>query len=271
MARRWTAKEEYQLRRELQTLYVTQNKTIAEISKILGIKSNSVYDRLVRLGIPTQRHAKPFADNRRQDIFIPNRHTARLAEFFGIMLGDGHVSHFQTTVELGSKEEAYAIAVADIMEELFGCRPTIGVRANGYRTVYLGSVRLTTWLKKEGLVSNKVKAQVGVPAWICANDGYVRAFLRGFFDTDGSIYLLRYGIQISLTNHSLPLLRALHSMLISLEYAPSRLSTWRIYLTRRKDVLRFFREIHPRNPKHVSRFCSFIVMRRSDSGYSRRL
>lgn len=86
----------------------------------------------------------------------------------------------------------------------------------------------------------------------------MKKFLRGFFDTDGSVYKLKFGIQISFTNFSVPLLKSLQKMLIELGYKPSRISANKVYLTQIKDVKRFFEEITPANPKHQRRFIDFI-------------
>lgn len=166
------------------------------------------------------------------------------------MLGDGHVSRFQTAVSLGTKEYRYAEYVADLMHHLFATQPSIFISKKGYRTVCLSSSIIANWFIQEGLVPNKVAAQVDSPAWI-------RSFIRGFFDTDGSIYRLRFGRQIEFTNHSLPLLNSLQGMLITLGYKPSTVCGNRVYVTRRSDVDRFFAEIRPANAKHVERFLYF--------------
>lgn len=256
MARRWTIGEEKQYRKELQELYTRQNKTIREIGFILNVSEQGVFQRLRRLGIETKRKEKPHCNNQRTDIHIPQK-SAELAEFIGIMLGDGHISHFQTIVTLGTKEEKYVQHVASLMRRLFGIHPRILVRKTGHREVYIGSVAITGWLLDQGLVQNKVARQVTVPLWIFTRSEYMRACLRGFFDTDGSIYRLKFGIQISLTNRSLPLLLALQMMLKTLRYKPSEVSLFRVYLTRRDDVVRFFREIVPSNDKHNARFREF--------------
>lgn len=271
MARRWNKSEENKFRHELTNLYVKENKTIGQIAIILGVSESTVFQRLGRLGIESQPHLKDNYLRKPKYIYLPRNYSEDLAEFFGIMLGDGHVSHFQVVVTLGSKEELYIEYVSSLIERIFRSKPKISIRATGYRDVYLGSTLATSWLFKEGLVSDKVKAQVDIPEWIFTKSKFMERFLRGFFDTDGSVYKLKYGIQISLTNHSNPLLLSLHKMLFALRYKPSEISTHRIYLTKIKDLERFFSEIQPKNPKHIRRFEQFILMRRSDSGYSRGL
>jgi transposase len=58
MARKWTKDEEKEYRTELRQLYVAQNKSIGEISAILGIAEQTVFQRLNRLGIKTSPHLK---------------------------------------------------------------------------------------------------------------------------------------------------------------------------------------------------------------------
>lgn len=264
MARRWTIEEENKYREELWQLYSDQNMSIREAGVVLGIAEATVYDRLVRLGIPIMREAKARYNNRRSRdaIMIPEHRSAKLAEFFGIMLGDGHISHFQTIVTLGTKELEYVEYIANLMKELFGVQGRICRRANGYRDVYIGSVELTAWLKREGLVQNKVASQVDAPPWLFERCEYMQSFLRGFFDTDGSVYRLRFGRQIELTNLSVPLLYALHRMLTKLGYTPSKVSSCCVYLTRKGDVDRFFKEIQPANTKHLRRFVEMNLTRR---------
>ena len=55
MARHWTIQEENVKRKELYSLYSVQNKTIDEIGSIVGIAESTVFDRLVRLRIPSPR------------------------------------------------------------------------------------------------------------------------------------------------------------------------------------------------------------------------
>lgn len=272
MARRWTKEEENKYRSELCSLYIKKNKSLREISKMLGIPEPTIFKRLARLGIKTQPQLKKNYLKKRIDVKIPEKYSKDLAEFFGIMLGDGHISHFQVIVSLGNKEEEYAKYVKLLIEKIFKTNVKISLRGDGYRDVYLGSVEITSWLFRQGLVSNKVKSQVDVPLWIFSKNNFMESFLKGFFDTDGSVYKLRYGIQMSFCNRSLPILKSLQLMLKKLEYNPSRISSFNMYLTRRGDIKRFFEKIKPSNPKHVDRYLQIEnKLRRSDSGYSRRL
>lgn len=267
MVKKWSKKEEIFYRKELINLYTKNNKTINQISKILRISEKTVFQRMKRLGVESQPHLKKTYARKPRKTFIPD-YSYDLAEFFGIMLGDGHLTHFQVQINLGNKELKYAKYVSDLIFKIFKIRPKISTRNTGYRDVYFGSVIITNWLRKEGLVHNKVKSQVDVPSWIFRNDEFIKMFIRGVFDTDGSIYELKFGKQISFTNHSIPILKSLHKMLFKLGYNPSNISSSKLYLTRVSDIDRFFKEIKVKNPKHLKRFKK--IMRRSYSGnYSR--
>ena len=257
MARRWTDSEENFHRSQLYELYVQKNLPLREVAEALGIPQATVFTRMQRLGIPSTPERKPLYLNHLKNVRIP-AYSPVLAEFIGVMLGDGHLSHFQVVVTLGNKEESYAVHVRELMHELFHTDARICLRKDGYRDLYFGSTVATAWLRKMGLVSNKVREQVSSPAWIYEKPEYMRAFLRGFFDTDGSIYKLRFGIQISLTNKSHPLLFSLRTMLITLGYRPSEICGAKLYITRVPDVRRFFAEIRPANPKHQRRYSEFI-------------
>ncbi len=260
----WTTEEKKQHFDTLQQLYVVENKTIGEIGKILNYSEQTIYDRLLRVGIKPTPETKPnYLLKPRDDIKIPKTKTPELAEFFGIMLGDGHISYYQTWVHLGTKELEYLEYIVSLMEKLFGVKPKTStkkdIRSNGhYRSIYLGSVQLRKWLQNEGLVHNKVRSQVDAPRWILNNKIYMQRFLRGFFDTDGSVYKLRWGIQVEFTNKSKPLLKSIKDMLSLLGYRTSKIVGPKLYLTYRPDVVRFFKEVGSKNSKHYRRFSAIM-------------
>lgn len=257
MPRKWTIEENKKHQILLDKLYIKENKTIREIGILLGVSEKTIFKRLKTLQIQTNRKEKVNYSNQRNDVIIPIKRSTYLAECMGVLLGDGNISRFQTTVTLSKYETPYVLYIVSLFKNTFNASPKIGVRSNGHHDVYLNSARLSQWLQSEGLVFNKVKSQVGVPKWIFEKKSYMQAFLRGFFDTDGSIYKIRFGIQLSFTNRSLPILVALQKMLNALQYKPSEISSWKIYLTKKDDIDRFFKEIKPKNQKHLERYQKF--------------
>jgi DNA-binding transcriptional regulator WhiA len=110
-----------------------------------------------------------------------------------------------------------------------------------------------------GLTYNKVSGQVDIPAWIIEDKGFMKGVLRGLWDTDGSVYKLRHGMQMSFSNRSKPLMESTRNILIELGFSPSKITgySYRLYLTRRLDIDKFFSEIGFGNPKHHNRFLNF--------------
>lgn len=261
MARRWTTKEEREKRNELTQLYVNKNKTIREISMVLEIAESSVFDRMKRLDISATPEKKLHYLNKRQDILIPSVLSSRLAEFIGIMLGDGHLSHTQICISISREETKYLKYVSSLIKGLFNITPKYidRVEENTY-DIYVGSVELVKFLKKMGLVSNKVQQQVDIPRWIFSKPKYSVSFLRGFFDTDGSIYSLKFGTQMKFCNRSMPLLQSTRKILLDLKYHPSKISGCNLYLTRKYDLVRYAKEIGFGNKKHFERSKRFDII-----------
>ncbi len=265
MPKKWSIEQQKKNREILIDLYIRRNLTINEVGQKLNVSPKTIFSRLRRLKIDTVPHKKNKYRNQRSDIVLPLP-SRELAEFIGILYGDGHISHFQISVTLGNKELSYVRYVAILMKKVFGGQPKISVRSyesdgqvyrNRYYDVYLGSVKASKWCIEHGLVQNKRKSPVCVTDWIFSQESYMNSFLRGFFDTDGSIYALSFGLQISFNNTSLSILKALQKALISLKYRPSSISCNKIYLTRKTDIKRFFQEIQPSNRKHIERYRNF--------------
>ena len=256
MPSRWTIKEENKKRRELIELYTHQNKTIGEISKILGIAEQTVFKRMKRLDIPTAPENKPHYLNRKRDKLTFPDLSEKLAEFFGIMLGDGHLSYGQVWIFINNNtDRKYRYYVKDLLKFLFGVEAGCSYRKKeDMKNLFLSSVDLVKYLNKKGLyATNKVKAQVRIPSWIFTRDSYKKSFLKGFFDTDGSIYHLRFGVQMAFCNRSIPLLRSTRKILLNLGYFPSKISGYNIYLTRKSNLYRYAADIGFGNPKHFKR------------------
>jgi len=262
MPKRWTPAEETAKRAELEDLYVRQNLTIGKIAARISLTEGSVYDRLVRLGIPITPERKLHYLNRRNDIRIPLSYSEDLAEFVGILLGDGHVAPTQIIITVNQDEQPYAMHVSKLIEQLFHVTPHRAKKTHHHvDDLYVGSVDLVRYFLAMGLVPDKVRAQVDVPTWIITEPLYAIRFLRGFFDTDGSIYKLRYGVQLSYKNASQPLLATTKHLLNQFGYHPSSISAKAVYLTRRGELSQFFSKIAPKNQKHIDRARRFGIIR----------
>ncbi len=183
-----------------------------------------------------------------------------LAEFFGIILGDGNVylneKHGVYQVRVASHpidEQDYSQFVSEMFETLFGLTPQITRRGRA-RYVDCSSKKVTLYLI-ENLPG--LQAPFVFPSWILYNPQNLRAFVRGLVDTDGSIYRLSnkdpQTIRISFSNTDDSLSAAYRQALLRLGFHPSKKIYRNVFLTRRADTQRYLKEIGFHNSKHSKR------------------
>lgn len=136
------------------------------------------------LKYPKKSHRKP--------VILP-KHSAKLAEFFGIMMGDGGINNpWQANITLNSiKDAKYAGHVSGLCKELFGITPaTLKRKTRNALVVSLASTSIVDFLVTNGLVrGNKLKTGLRIPKWILEKPLYKKACIRGLIDTDGCMFV----------------------------------------------------------------------------------
>ena len=194
-----------------------------------------------------------------------------LAEFIGIMLGDGCLgSAFQAAVAFNAAtDREYAGFVTRLAQELFGITPTASCRPNSHEgTLVFSSRRLVDHLVSLGLPrAHKVAIQVKVPDWVVQDASYRRHCLRGLMDTDGSLYAYRHvsngkpytHMALCFTNRSLPLLHFVEDTLASEGFHPVT-GPFRVYLHRQRDIRRYLSEVGTHNPKFSRRYSDHAIV-----------
>ncbi|MFA4991313.1 MAG: LAGLIDADG family homing endonuclease [Candidatus Omnitrophota bacterium] len=148
-----------------------------------------------------------------------------LAEFIGIMLGDGNLNVNQAKITLNSKtDREYSRFVYKSVVKLFDLQPSLKYRAKNTIEILIYSRNIVDFLIECGLkIGNKIVNQVDVPIWIFKKDNFIKGCLRGLVDTDGGIYFHQHttkgieykNIGLCFTNHSLPLLNSAEQMFLS--------------------------------------------------------
>ena len=228
-------------------------------------------------GINSQRKFKsdPFHAKRvglllRKKITYPKK-SAVLAEFIGIMLGDGGVSNdHQITVSFnGEKDRYYALYIQRIIEDLFGITSTRCIRMEeGRANIVVTGKNLIEFLEKMGIKKgNKVKNQVDVPEWIFEHKEYQVSCLRGLFDTDGCVYQHSYEVKskqyryvkMCFRNYSIPILESLKKMLGNLGFN-ARLDKRQkaVYLHSPREVKKYISKVGTNNPRYKERYIEFF-------------
>ncbi len=192
---------------------------------------------------------------------LPNNFSENLAEFVGIMLGDGGITSSQCAITLNSQADSdYIEFVSDFTYKLFGERPKRFKKKDCNAIVlYYNGVGLVQYLCKIGLkAGNKVKQQVGVPDWIKNSYSFKIACLRGLMDTDGGVFMHNYNVngkkynykKICFSNRSIPLLIFVMETLSELGFTPKlidKIENKKVWLYNENEVNRYLTIIGSHN------------------------
>jgi len=204
----------------------------------------------------------------RNRIIYPEK-SSILAEFIGIMLGDGGVSSdYQISISFNPKEDIkYAHYIQSIIVKLFALSTTIRIREKyGSGEVIASGRNLVEFLKQCGIKKgNKVANKIDIPQWIWSSKRYKIACLRGLVDTDGCFYHHRYRVngkkyaylRMCFTNYSPPLLKSVMTILKDLNLNPKNTAKNRTYLYDTNQIHRYFRIVGSKNPRYLNTYSNF--------------
>lgn len=193
--------------------------------------------------------------------------STKLAEFIGIMIGDGSIGRYQISVTLDARTDVeYASYVGRLARRLFGIAATTTVREKqGCIVLKISSIELSAYLISLGLpLGNKVAQAIAMPQWISDDLAYATACVRGVFDTDGSVFQeihrvkeARYAYpRAAFVSASPPLLLGVHGTLCRLGVR-AKIRSRRVSIERFTDIEKYFRIVGSSNPKHLRRYAQF--------------
>lgn len=229
-----------------------------------------------RGGLVSQRRRRLYPEryqqcNIRKRIIKPSN-IPLLAEFFGIVLGDGGInSDHQVVITVHRKDgKEYTSFICDLAKRLFSLVPAVyryrSLKSKNVVGITISSIALVEFLLSKGLKKgNKVRQQVNVPSWIKKDPELSRGCLRGLIDTDGCVYGHRhvshgckcYNIGLQFSNRSVPLLFFVKQTLSAFNFSPKHHGHG-IYLFRESEVCRYAKEVGFSNPYHFKRLQIFL-------------
>lgn len=247
------------------------------LRKISGVSGgNATFKKYGQIGNPklrllawkkwwqTKGKYKPAQILQQKKLVLPRR-SHLLAEFIGIMLGDGGLTEYQTRITLNKEsDEDYIIYVKGLIYKLFKENTSI-IKLKTSKAVHLcvSRKKLTLFLVKNGLfVGNKVTKQVDIPKWIKENSNFLKYCIRGLFDTDGGVFFEKHHykdntysyIRFSFVNKSKPLLFSVQKSLASFGI-PSRLNRDRsVTIEGLRNVSKYFTLVGTSNLKHLHKY-----------------
>lgn len=210
-----------------------------------------------------------------------------IAELLGIHIGDGCTSENSRYSEyyLGGdlieekeyhKEWVRPLFNKKIMNPLFGRdvnykeHPKVGIYG-----FHIFDKRLVDFFKKLGIKSGS-KRGIGIPKKILSDVKLLKRFLRGLFDTDGSLYfsknysaknLVNKFPRIKLGSVSDRLVQDVFNSLKKLKFNPrlkkphkgkrDKNHVYSVEIYRKNDIRTFINEIGFKNPKHLTKWKVF--------------
>ncbi len=198
-------------------------------------------------------------------IKIP-RFSKNLAEFTGIMIGDGGMTKGQITISTNSVDDRqYGYFVRKLIKKLFNLNASIyyveGVRV---MTIAVSRKKLVEFCsKKLGLhIGNKLKQGLDIPRWVRKNPEFERACVRGIMDTDGSIFNECHNIKgkkysykkLCIVSASPELRQSIFRILEKNSLSPKIKSGRCVQIEARINIDKYFKIIGTSNPKHLKRY-----------------
>lgn len=201
--------------------------------------------------------------------FKKPRRSTELAEFFGIMLGDGGMTNRQVMITLHAiDDKAYSNYVSYLMEKLFDVMPRISSK-KPFKAImlYVSRSNLSLFLHQNGLkIGNKIEQNVDIPKWILQNKSWARACVRGLIDTDGSVFgethkykKKRYTYhRIHFVSASKKLRHSVYRVLCQFDLKPFLRHNVRRVSIEGTDVAKYFEIFGSSNPKHWKRYRKLV-------------
>lgn len=195
-----------------------------------------------------------------------------LAEFVGIVLGDGGITDRQVRITFNRTfDRRHALFIKKTIFRLFGLSAAVvPKKCSNADDIIISSSSLVDFLVNKGLKpGSKIRNAIGVPQWIFGKASYKRSVLRGLVDTDGSFYAYSHTVNgrryrhfsMCFTSYSRKVLDSVYEILISQGFGPCK-GRDRVYLHKKMDIARYFDIIGSHNPKHVDKFDKYRLAER---------
>lgn len=198
---------------------------------------------------------------KRKTVTLPP-YSKELAEFVGIMLGDGGITKYQIKITLNSIDDAeYSQFVLKLIKKLFGVSASITFSKNSRAlNVSVSRRELVIFCNtKLGLpTGHKIKHAIDIPKWIYRNKQFALCCIRGLVDTDGSLFWEKHASGVShsyprlnFTSASAPLIHSVHTLLCNMGFSPKiRRSGRSVQIEKKSEICDYWRTVGSSNPKH---------------------
>lgn len=190
-----------------------------------------------------------------------------LAEFVGILLGDGGIQKYQIKISLNlKKDREYAKYVIKLIKSIFNLKAgSLIIKRDNVRHIYISRKEITLFLESIGLErGNKTTHQVKIPEWIRNDKEYSKQCVRGLFDTDGCVVVEKHKQskkysypRLNFTNHSKNLINGVFETLSDLGLNPKiRRGEKAVQVENFDKICDYFTIVGSSNPRILDRWLS---------------
>ena len=194
----------------------------------------------------------------------------QLAEFVGICLGDGNISHYYVGITLNSvADKDYISYVTHLIESIFpGIIISIIQKKEQAIELRINSRIVADFFYNMGIIPRNKK----IPDWIFTSPNYIKFCVRGLFDTEGSIsfktYVSKRGTsvykQLNFRNYDKNLVMFVRDALRGMGLKPTMNLTKSLYLSNNNAIDQFRDEIGFGNSKLAIRSRIYTIKEYSD-------
>jgi hypothetical protein len=201
----------------LKTEYWDKGKSTWQIARMCGFKnSKQIWWRMKKFNIPIRTRSKAFLLNHpRRKKFKPISNEF-LAYVIGVILGDGNVSRY--LIRLRTTTLTFNRSFAKALDKLGVKSKTIFASPREQWNTYVCSVEFATWLKK--LTLKKIEKIV------TTNKKNLVAFIRGFYESEGSSKKWYNVVYIIIANSNRKLINLLKKFITILGFKTSILKSF---------------------------------------------
>lgn len=257
----------YKINKELKKAVRSKNCSLNNFSEILGFEIKNICYKNISINeeslnklnktLNTNIKLKEIKFNQIQNLgkyaytqpIKPISQGEKLAEFIGVMLGDGNIYKNSIRIAFDKRNTAYIYHIENLFENLFGVKTKKYIVFNTNQAcLYYYNQALVEKLLGFGLKrGRKIKTCVGIPLWIKNDKKYSKNCIKGLIDTDGCIYKCKREKQtyIKFTNCNTQLLKDFKEVTRSLSYSFARANNKNVCLYRKKEVIKFINDIKP--------------------------
>lgn len=228
--------------------YPLPEKMFYKIQKLSGIKIES-YKKIYREKYLKKIIQKPKIDS-------------NLAEIFGVLNGDGHISKnkYEISIVGSIYEENYYFYLKKLFEQKFGLlfrlsRERTKIKLRGY-SKNLCDLLIDVYGLPYGVKIGKLK----IPKIVLKSRKYVYSYIRGLFDTDGTFYLRRKKDPVIEISSADPVFLAEIQNLLGLLGFNVTKGEKKATLYRKQDIINFFKLIKPANSKHLKKYQNYLKL-----------